>query len=182
MTVSGVILSGGKSLRMGKNKCLLELNGKTFIEHQNNKLKTVCTDVFISTSEKNKYNFKNIIIDDFNNIGAISGIFTSLKQIKTHSAIFISCDMPLISVEAIKKIIDNCNNVDAVVSVFDNKIYPVFALYTKKCLPAIENQIAEKNYKLRDFLNKINVKYIQFNSKFRDSFKNINTIEDYNKL
>jgi len=182
MDISGVILSGGKSTRMGKNKCLLNYKNKTFLDLQIEKLSKICSTVFVSSSPTNKYNYKNIIIDLFNEKGPVSGIFSALKHIETDYAVFLPCDMPFVSESAIKKLIDNRNNYDAVVAVFNKKVYPVFAVYSKKCLSVIENQINKKNYKLLDILNSVNTNFLEFSDNYKQSFTNINTTDDYNNL
>ena len=182
MDISGIILSGGKSKRMGKNKCLLKINNISFIDIQIQKINNLCSEIFISTSEQNPYNYKNLIIDEFYNAGPISGIYSALRKIKNNYALFLPCDMPLISNEILNSIIKNIKNFDAVVPVCNDKIFPVSAVYSKKCSIVLKNQIDDNDYKLLNFLNKINVKYLKFDNKFKEQFKNINTIKDYKKL
>lgn len=183
MEYSGIILSGGKSSRMGTNKCLLKKNNKTFIDLQIEKLKPFCSEIYISTSQKNTYNYKNIIVDNYSEIGAISGIYSSLKQIKTDLAIFLPCDMPNLSAKAIEKLSDSFNNsYDAVISVHKKKQYPVFSIYSKKCLQSLEEQIKNKDYKLLNFIDKIKILYLDFNNDYSKDFANINTFDDYNNF
>ncbi len=182
MDISGVILSGGDSKRMGKNKCLLKINNKTFINLQTEKLNKLCTQVFISVSKKNDYKKNNIIVDKFYDIGPVSGIYSSLKKITTGYAVFLPCDMPLISMSILKTIIENIGNYDAVVPVCNKKIFPVSAVYSKKCIKTLKNNIAKKDYKLLNFLNNINVKYLRFDNNLKHFFNNVNTQTDYKNL
>ncbi len=188
MKISGIILSGGKSSRMGTDKCLLKLHDKTFVEIQVNNLSKVCNQVIISSNKPEDFEYLNIEIvkDEFNDCGPISGIYSSLKRAKNNYSFIISCDTPMLNTGFLNHLISNVEKFDAIVPVYKNKIYPTTAIYSNNCIPIIEESIKNKNYKLIDLLKKLNTKFLKIseNDSFfnNDLLSNINTIEDYNKI
>lgn len=188
MKITGIVLSGGKSSRMGTDKCLLKLHNKTFVEIQTDILSKVCNQILISANNTDKYNFLNysIVKDEFHNCGPISGIYSSLKKAENLFSLIISCDTPNLNIDFLNYLISNIGDFDAIVPIFNNKTYPTTAIYSKNCLKIIEQSIKNKNYKLINLLEKLNTKFLEINKDemFYNNllFANINTVEDYKNI
>ena len=99
----------------------------------------------------------------------------------------IACDMPNINLRLLKHMIKLKNGFDAVVPCLKNGSEPLFAIYSKKCIPVIEKMINEDNLRIKNFFDKIKLKKIKKEEivKFGKPevlFFNINTPDDYEKL
>jgi molybdenum cofactor guanylyltransferase len=191
----GFILVGGKSSRMGKDKFLLKINGKTFLQTTFETLKKAGIEQ-ISVSVSKKINLTEdfpIVEDIFKNRGALSGIHSAFIGSKTAFTIILACDYPFVSVELIEFLMNVAkieNKFDAYAPIqIDGKVQPLCAVYkTENCRKILSEMLENQseNYSVRDFLNRINTRYIQFAEitnlpNAENFFLNVNTPEDFEK-
>lgn len=139
--INGIILSGGKSSRMGEDKALLKVGTRTIIEIMIDKLKPFCNEIIISADETEKYSqfgYK-VVPDKFKNSGPLAGIYSSLIESNTEKNFIISCDLPLVSSEVIEKLI-NCNSTkEIILPVTDGKYHQLCGVYSKSVLEKVES-------------------------------------------
>lgn len=178
--ITGVIMAGGKSSRMGTDKGLMNFNGKPMVLYTIELLTSIFDTVIISSNsvEYERFGLK-CFPDVYKNCGPIGGLHTILQSLKTEFAFVISCDMPLVSTEDVIKIINHCNQFQIVIPLINNMLEPLCAIYSKTLLPEIEERIQSNRYKLADLVEHSNTKYIDFNSE--KGFRNFNTKEDFLK-
>ncbi len=131
-----------------------------------------------------------IIYDTYEDIGPISGIYAGLKSAKDEKLdelFVLACDYPNLTSDLVLYINEfNSKEYDAII-LKDNqgRIHPLIGIYKTSTLPIIERFIGNKNYKIKNFLDQLNVKYVSLKySCFKDTnlLKNINTLDDYNSL
>lgn len=105
--ITGIILAGGKSSRMGSNKSLLQLNGKTLIEHTASLLKSIFGRVILITNNPEEYTYLKLetFTDIYTAKGPLAGIHAGLMNSHTDRNFIISCDIPLITSELIKYLV-----------------------------------------------------------------------------
>jgi molybdenum cofactor guanylyltransferase len=187
MQITGILLAGGKSSRIGAEKGLLKWKGRYLAEFSLDILSQVFKKVIISSSNPEYLKFGcDIYEDEYKNIGPISGIYTGLKRSSTTYTFFLACDMPFIQAKLIQFICSFYQDSSAVIPVSNTGIEPLCALYSKDCIPVIEEMIQKKEYKLNLIASKINsIKLLKVSDMAEfyqpNSFVNINTIEDLNK-
>ena len=186
------ILAGGFSSRMGTNKALLKINGKTLIQRQVELLEKIFVNVVISANETELYKFTNkeIVNDIFPGKGPLAGIHSSLKSSNTEVNFIISCDMPFISTELLQLLINYKSGAKIILPKADGKIQQLCGLYSKKIIGEIERLLEESNQKnsrlkgsIFELLERVDYEEIEVtNEEFYhpDLFLNINTPEDYN--
>ena len=102
--ITGIILSGGKSTRMGENKSLMKLGDRTVIEHTLLLMQSLFSDVILITNTPDEYKFLNIPLyeDVYKYRGPLAGIHSGLINSITEENFVISCDIPLITKKAHK--------------------------------------------------------------------------------
>ncbi len=90
--ITGIILAGGKSTRMGENKSLLSLNGKTVIERVVDLMKSIFKEVILITNTPEEYDFIKIpkYKDIFEYKGPLAGIHSGLTHSNTEKKL---CDL-----------------------------------------------------------------------------------------
>lgn len=180
--ITGIVLSGGKSSRMGQDKGMLSYNGIKLIEYSISTLKNICTNVVISANNL-EYNIFGlpVISDNYYGIGPIAGLEACLRKSETRMNIIAPCDSPLLNIHLYNNILNNVANFDAVVPVLkDGKIEPLSGFYSKEILSVIVNQIEKADYKIINLLKLINTKYIEIDNDLLIS--NINTPEDLKNI
>ena len=183
--VSGIVLSGGKSSRMGSDKGLKMFKGKPLVDYAIEALEPYCGNILLSTNNPENYAKYRlpIVVDEIKSIGPMGGIYSCLKKSSRKINIFLSCDMPFVDSKLIKFLLENIEaDIDALVPVHDgNKVEPLCAYYNLGLLSSLEMFVETKNYKLMDFLDSINAKKLRmedwsaYNHMY---FNNFNTPED----
>jgi molybdenum cofactor guanylyltransferase len=186
--ITGIVLAGGKSSRMGTNKSLLVWKGKTLVEHAIDSLKPFCSKVVISSS-KQLYDFTGCETwpDLIPQQAPMIGIYSSLKHTDTEINLILSCDMPLVSIDLLKYLLDNSNGYKITIPVNENDMLePLCGIYSRTILPEMEKHILRKNFRLHEFIETCSPQLLTINKELpfykEDLFMNINTHAEYNKL
>lgn len=186
-SLTGVILAGGKSQRMGCDKALLQYRGKPFIQHIAETLQSIFEKVIIISDRGEEYKFLNLPIysDVYKNCGPLAGIHTAL--INTRDDIFVtSCDTPLIE----KKVVQTLFKISTEGNIFIFSIYgtaqPFPGIYRLDCLDELEFAIKSGDLSVYNFIKKNKLKVFPFEQYFQSSvkvtFENINTPFQYQSL
>lgn len=182
----GIVLSGGKSTRMGTNKSLLTIKSKTVIERITNELKTVSDKVVLIANEPEIYDFLQLetYADRYKEKGPLAGLETALHHVNADVFLIVACDMPFISGQVYNYLLQQLGRYDAVVPVYNNRMHPLAGIYRKGVLPEIQQQLTEGNFKVRGFFDHIKVNYIrEFNTISTDTlqkhFFNMNNMKQY---
>ncbi|MDO4535102.1 MAG: molybdenum cofactor guanylyltransferase [Clostridium perfringens] len=181
---SAVILSGGKNSRMGyETKAFLKLKDKKFIDIIIEALKDY-SDIIVSCNNLEDYEYlkprATLIEDEIKDIGPMGGIYSCLKKCKYNKCLFVASDMPFINKSLIDVLTNESFEEDALVPIVNGKIEPLVAVYDKKVIHIIEELIDNDNFKIRNLLKLINVKYINITDD--KPFINVNTKEEYENI
>jgi molybdopterin-guanine dinucleotide biosynthesis protein A len=141
--ITGIILSGGKSLRMGTNKAFLKLGNKYIIEILADLLKYIFGKVILVTNEPGLYGFLKIDMfkDIYKGNGPLAGIHSGLMNSQTEKNFIISCDIPLITKSSIEFIVDYPSDKKIKVPFADGYIQQLCGVYCRSLLPEIEHQL-----------------------------------------
>lgn len=192
-TDTAIILAGGKSVRMGFDKQLIDVNGTPLTLKIANELEEFFTEIIIVSNTPELYvdtKYK-VISDIFKGNGPISGIHVGLLNCTSDYAYLTACDMPYISsayIDTTKTILNMEKEYDGLVSVINGYIEPMNGYYSKSLLPIIEEQIKAGNYKLRSLIKESNFYILQekdFLEKNLDkniffNMNNVNDLKEYN--
>ncbi|MFD0988910.1 molybdenum cofactor guanylyltransferase [Mariniflexile jejuense] len=178
--ITGIILSGGKSSRMGTDKGFLLFENKPFIQHSINALKPLVSEIIIVSNNANYDVFKlKRVEDSIENAGPVAGIYSGLNESKTEYNIILSCDIPLISSEILKKLINAIDDVSEVIQIeSDGKTMPLIALYKKSCEETFLKLLKKGERKLQVVVNTCQVKNVTLHEADACFIKNINTKND----
>ena len=181
-SITGIILAGGKSSRMGSDKAMLTYNGKKLIEYSIGLMKLVCNTVIISASNANYLAFNlPMVSDNYSNIGPLAGLEASLRHSETRINLIAPCDNPFLNVEFLNTILNNSENYDAVIPISnDGKTEPLTGYYSREILPVIVQQIEKGDYKVQNLLKIIHTKYVLVTDK--TLINNINTPNDLKSI
>ena len=138
--VTGIILSGGKSKRMGKNKALLKIGDKTIIELIHDKMSEIFKEVIVISNEPELYDFlgTKIYEDIHPGRGPISGIHSGLVNSTTDKNFVISCDMPLVKSELINFLLEVKSEKEVILPENNDYMQTLCGIYNKKRFPLIE--------------------------------------------
>jgi molybdopterin-guanine dinucleotide biosynthesis protein A len=179
--VTGVILAGGKSLRYGRNKALVNIDGIPLIERVINVMGSLFRHLTLITNTPDEYSYLKLPMheDLIKGLGPLGGIFTALMTIRNEAGFFVACDMPHLNRELIHHMVEVRYDFDAVVPRTQAGTEALHALYGKGCLPQIKRLIDSSQYQTLRFFPKVSVRYVDENEIRRfdpqlESFFNIN--------
>jgi molybdopterin-guanine dinucleotide biosynthesis protein A len=144
--ITGIILSGGKSSRMGRNKALLKVGDKTIIERVRDLLQGIFQDVILITNDPDKYKFLNLPMfeDVYKHKGPLAGIHSGLVNTSTEINFIISCDIPFMTQEMIKYLVEFKTNKVITVAKADGFIQQLAGKYSTACLNDVEEILKEQ--------------------------------------
>jgi molybdopterin-guanine dinucleotide biosynthesis protein A len=181
--VTGIVLAGGKSSRMGTDKALLLYKGIPLVSHAVSLLKQVCSNVIISANTTG-YAFTgcDVFPDEFTISASMAGIATALAHSETEWNVVLSCDMPLIDPGFIRSMLDVKTGYDVIAPIHaDASIEPLCAVYNKRVMDTLIHHLSEGQYSLRNFILESAYRLIETGSS-RAMFLNVNTEQDFNLL
>lgn len=187
--LSAVILAGGESSRLGRDKARLRIGGRTLIERTVEEVSKVCSEVLISANQPDPFRrlpVAGIVPDAIPGLGPLGGICAGLRTMKNEYGFFVACDMPNLDADVIREQIARLRAApcDAVAPRWGSRIEPLHAIYGKACLPAVERCIAGGGRKIIAFYDDVRVAYWDLGpvEKWRSYFHNINTEDDLRSL
>lgn len=188
MKIGAVILAGGQSRRMGRDKKNLKFNNDSFLDKIKNEL-TCFDEKYISVADNAGFVNKDgfiYIADKYSNIGPLGAIATVLESCTSDFLFVIACDMPLFEIEYSKELFEHIDNdVQAIVPRTPNgRVHPLCCIYSKSSLDKIKTQINNQEYKIRACLDKLSVKYVDVEDEgfINSLYLNVNTPKDYVEL
>lgn len=151
--VTGVLLAGGKSRRMGEDKRYLLVGEQTLLERGLAVLRSIFQEVLVVIAQDSpSLDMVNVRVvrDLLPDCGSLGGVYTGLKQ-ATNPYIFVAaCDMPFLDPAVIAQFTSRRATVDIVMAKLAERMHPMHALYGKGCLTAMEQMIAAGRLKIQD--------------------------------
>jgi len=162
-SLTGLILAGGASSRMGENKALLALEGRKLIERVADALAALTDDILIIANEAEPYRFldRPIIPDIRPGYGPLMGLYSGLKAARGELALLAAVDMPFLSPDYLRFLLSLAPGYDVVIPRTGHRLHPLCAVYRREsCLPAIEQAIARGQRRLIAFHPQMRVRQV----------------------
>ncbi|WP_319500746.1 molybdenum cofactor guanylyltransferase [uncultured Draconibacterium sp.] len=182
MQITTIILAGGLSKRMGTDKALLELDGRTLLERAIDLCEPFSSELLISSNHQSHTAFGYPVIEDeIKNCGPMGGIYSCLKHSSNDWNFLMSVDTPFIQNGFIEFLKKEIHNFEVVVPVHEGMKEPLIAFYHKSALPKIRTMIESGNYKLHFLLQKLNANFVESGEwlkKYPQLFQNLNYPDD----
>lgn len=180
---TAIIMAGGSSTRMGTDKSMLPIKGKPIIEGICERLSGFFEQILISADNKNKFEFLGfeVVPDKIPEQGPLMGIASALEASSNELNFVVACDIPHIELRHVRRIISEAANsqVDIVVPVAgDGQYEPLFAVYRKSTLKAINKVLASGGRKISDVFASCNVKRVDLGA----GLVNLNTMAEYEEF
>jgi molybdopterin-guanine dinucleotide biosynthesis protein A len=180
---SAVILAGGDSRRMGRDKSLLPVSGKPMIARIADRLKGLFDDIVISGGRPGDYGFLglDVVPDRAAGQGPLMGIASALGRTKSDLAFVIACDIPDFDRGLVARLGAKAEGFDAVLpSNGRGELEPVFAFYRKSVIEPARTILAAGGRSILDLLPRVRTRTVRIPDGLE--IRNINTPEDYERL
>jgi molybdenum cofactor guanylyltransferase len=149
--VTGILLAGGKSRRMGEDKRYLHVGEQTLLERDLSVLRSVFHDVAIVLAQDSAVLDQDVPVlrDLVPDCGSLGGLYTGLKHAKTPHIFIVACDMPFVNAAVVQYFTSLKGDADIVMAKLKTGLHPMHALYGQRCLPAIEEMIRQRDLKIQ---------------------------------
>jgi len=187
-TVTGFILAGGKSTRMGMDKAFLSLNGSTLIERTKAVLGQVCEKVFILGPQRVYGRFGECCEDIYRDCGPLGGIHAALLKSNTPYSLVTAVDTPFISAEFFSYMIERALNSSAMVTVprIGGVVQPACVVFSREFRPLAEAALKAGKYKVEPVFPAektllLTEKDLNQFAQAGEMFENLNTPEDFER-
>lgn len=203
MKASAVILTGGKSSRMGSPKALLLFDGEPLVVHVARTLRSLFGDIVVVggpgeefvellrllSSQPNKLKQPNepkvtLIRDEVSHQGPVGGIYYGLSVAAGEFCFVTSCDVPFLSARLISYLVSQISDYDVVVPYWQERFQPLCAVYRKSVTPLLKEQLDRGELRPIFLYEKVRTRKVTEAEIRRfdpegSSFFNMNSPEDY---
>lgn len=190
--MTGAILAGGLSRRMGFNKAFIKLGGETVIERSVRLFKDLFDETMVVTSEAVPYELLStrVVTDIYPGAGSLGGIYTALFHSPGEYVFVAACDMPGLDPKAISAVLNaqktSKGRFDAFIPFINERYHPMHAIYSKRCMKPMEAMIKEGDLRISGLIEKIRVKTLVEDdlegTPIAASVENINTREELERI
>lgn len=181
---TGIVLAGGRSTRMGRDKASLPWGGGTLLEMVLARLVPVCTElIVVSNVPREAGQGVRIVPDSYVQCGPLAGIHAGLTTAACEYAFVVACDMPYLDTAAVRFSLEAAVGYDAAVPCIDGRYHPLHGVYRKTCLPLITKRLEEGRHRVQELYVSLCLRTITgeelacFDSELR-MLRNWNTPED----
>ncbi len=184
-SVCGVILAGGRSLRMGQDKALLEIDGRTMLARLAGQLAEVADEIVISSNDAARFPALGfpVIPDVYAGQGPLAGLHAAMGSTSRTLVLLLACDLPCIRSPLLASLIALAPGFDAVIPrTTDGAAQPLCAVYRRTCFPSIEAALVRHSNRMTGFLEESPLK-VRWVSRAEGGFEdddliNLNTPND----
>jgi len=205
--VTGIVLAGGRSSRMGRDKAFLKIGGQPLVERVIGRLQRLCRETIIVTNSPARYAYlpARLVSDVVPGRGPLVGIYSGLRAAQNDLAVVVACDMPFLNASLLQFMVAQAPRYDVVIPRTRYEasprglhrhgglptgrakgLHPLHAVYRKTCLPPIERLIEENDLRVIAFFSQVRVRYVERHEIVRfdplqRSFFNVNTPSDLDR-
>lgn len=181
--ITGIILAGGESRRMGTLKPLVIYRGKPLINWIYDVLSTLCSEiVIIANTGDFSHLGASVYPDNFPGNGPAAGIESGLSHCQSDLALIASCDTPNLSAELFAHLLRNHNGFDISLATHDGIRETLIGVYSRSVHPVFREEILSCNARPLQIISKCNWQAVQIDSGqnfyHQDLFLNLNSPED----
>jgi molybdopterin-guanine dinucleotide biosynthesis protein A len=183
---TGVVLAGGRSSRLGRDKALLELNGETLLARAVRILASIVDEVIVlgPADRADHASGARVIPDERPGDGPLPALATALREMRGERMIAVATDMPLLNPTLLRYVFDRSAGYDVAVPRTGGRTQQLHAVYSRTCLPAIESQLKQDDLKIDRFFSTVRTLIIEEREIAAIdpsllSFRNINTESDW---
>jgi len=189
LEVNTIILAGGKSVRLGRDKIVEKLGTQSLLEQVVSRVQPLSKSIIVVTANERKFSELadrpdiTFVSDIIPGQGALGGIYTGLLTSDTRYNLVLAADMPFLNESLLRYLIEVSDGYDFILPHFDDLYEPLHAIYSRDCVPAIETLFQQKKKAIIELFPHVKVRFVdageidRFDPQ-RLSFFNINTLED----
>jgi molybdopterin-guanine dinucleotide biosynthesis protein A len=182
--INGIILAGGKSSRMGRDKALTLFRGKPMLQYAIDALKPIVDELYIvSNDAKHRWPGTTLVPDRIPDAGPLAGLYSGLAESTSELNLVLACDTPLVNTPLMQYLLKHYNGKDLALQVtVAGKSMPLIGLYHKSCAPSCLALLQNDERRLRKLAAHIPTQWLPLPQEMAGLAQNINDLESLEKL
>jgi len=187
-TTTGIILVGGRSDRMGRDKYHLPWSDGTLLDHLIAEMHGIAAETLLVCREPGQIETgqARIVEDVYAVPCALTGLYSGLRASQHDHNFVLPCDVPFFSSEVGRLIMNEADDdVRAVIPRTPGGLETLYGLYRKSCVPTIEGMFAQGHYAINQLLGRLKIRELDAVGLMRQThpniFFNVNTPDDYKR-
>ena len=183
--ITGIILVGGKSSRMGRDKAFLQVEGTPIFERVLRVFRQSLEPILLIGDRQERFSGYGLpVLPDIYPGSALGGVYTGLYHASTEYVFVASCDLPFPNLGILRYLCSLRHGFDAVVLSTDKGYEPLFALYSKNCLEPQKALLESGNCCAFAYYPQVRVRYVPYRELAHldpdgKAFFNVNTPEQF---
>ncbi|MBP2655060.1 MAG: molybdenum cofactor guanylyltransferase [Firmicutes bacterium] len=156
---TGIVLAGGLSTRMGRDKASLPWGGVDLLHNVLRSLVPVCGQLIVVSNVERAINIPDVIVvrDKYCGCGPLGGIHAGLSVSMSTYNFVVACDMPFVQSSLVDYMFRLAEGYDAVVPFVDGHYHPLHAIYSRQCLALIEIMLKDGRYRVAELFEELNM-------------------------
>jgi molybdopterin-guanine dinucleotide biosynthesis protein A len=189
LKVTGIILAGGGSTRLGRDKASEPVGGRPLLQWVAERLEQAAAEIVVVRAAGQRLPSiatrtpLKVTEDILPGRGPLAGIHSGLQSASHELSIAVGCDMPLLCVPLLRRLCELAEGYDVVMPTRGGQPQPLHAVYRRSCVEAIEKELRASRHRVISFLGAVRVRYVGDEEWARYdgeglSFFNVNTEED----
>jgi molybdopterin-guanine dinucleotide biosynthesis protein A len=189
LDISGIILAGGRSLRLGHDKVEEKIGDKSLLEQVISRVESFSKTIIIVTAHEralpslDKNPKVKIVSDIYPGRGSLGGIYTGLMESSSFYNLVVAADMPFLNESLLRYMIEKSEGYDFILPRVNSFFEPLHAIYSRNCITPIKSILEQGKKVIIELFKYVKVRYIESGEvdKFDPehlSFFNINTKEE----
>jgi molybdopterin-guanine dinucleotide biosynthesis protein A len=158
MTFSGLLLAGGQSRRMGRDKATMEFRGQPLWERQLQLLRALAPDkIFVSARTAPAWlpGDVELLLDDPPSRGPLSGLTKALVSVRTTHLIALAVDMPFMTSDELGRLVEQVTEGCGIVPIIGNHAEPLAAIYAAEAVNAFKAALAGADSSLQPLVREL---------------------------
>ena len=160
--LTGFVLAGGRSLRMGRDKAQIPWGSGTMLSSAVVQMKQVTSHVFIVGALETQNARAPVLADTTPGLGPMGGIHAALTHSETEWNLVLAVDLPLITADFLAAIVKHCGGATvAVVPKVHGQLQPLCAAYHRAILPEVERALASGDLSIHHLLERLSTRIIE---------------------
>jgi molybdenum cofactor guanylyltransferase len=164
--MTAIILAGGRSLRLGRNKALQAIRGKSLVQWVVDRLAAFSTEIIIATARGEAIACSSpvqlrTVADIYPGKGPLGGIYSGLTASSSPQAIVVGCDTPFLNVSLLEYMTQVIADSNIALPKIGEMIEPLCAVYSRSCLALIQELLEQDELRISRLLRMVRVRYIE---------------------
>lgn len=189
LKIAGLVMAGGKSTRMGRDKALLQAGKSDFLHLAFDKLSSITDSCYVSCAKGQPHPDYPCIEDGLCDCGPAAGIMSALEYISNSGfdgMLVLACDMPLMSTDLLRAAMTYPRNANQLINVYqsrqNSRMQMLAALYYADCLPFFQSALKKGARSLWNILPENRQVRLGYGLELEKHFMNCNTMDDYERI